>query len=95
MARQWLQRQAVAYSLSTRHRPISMRGMAPMALHLLREEGAMPYDSYWTTENINYKALARRAMMAADATTSLVELHAALTVCATKRWAICPSTSIC
>ena len=78
MARQWLQRQAVAYRLSTRHRPISMRGMAPMALHLLREEGAMPYDSYWTTENINYKALARRAMMAADATTSLAELHAAV-----------------
>ena len=47
LARNMLMRQARLNWLSRGRHDMSMRGTLPMALHLLREDGAMPYDSFY------------------------------------------------
>ena len=66
LARNMLMRQARLNWLSRGRHDMSMRGTLPMALHLLREDGAMPYDSYSTPSPINWRATSRRAVLAAN-----------------------------
>lgn len=64
--------------LSRGHEAISLRGMCTTALHLLREQGAMPYDSYHQMQTVNYNALARRAMLAVRASRTLADADEAV-----------------
>ena len=46
--------------------PITMRGMATTALHLLQLYGAMPYTSYRQREEVSYRGLCQQAQRIAD-----------------------------
>lgn len=65
LARRMLMRQARLCYFSRGRRRMSMRGTLPMAIRLLREEGVVPYDSYNASTSVNWRALGRRAAMAA------------------------------
>lgn len=66
LARKYLEEQAIERFRSHGEQRISLRGMAPMALTLLRRYGAIPYDAYNTSEPINYNVLSRRVEKAVD-----------------------------
>lgn len=82
LARNMLMRQARLNWLSRGRHDMSMRGTLPMALHLLREDGAMPYDSYSTPSPINWRATSRRAVLAANCEPTLDRAERAVATCA-------------
>lgn len=82
LARNMLMRQARLNWLSRGRHDMSMRGTLPMALHLLREDGAMPYDSYSTPSPINWRATSRRAVLAANCEPTLYRAERAVATCA-------------
>lgn len=75
LARRFLHDAAVKYYFSQGRNPISARGMACTALHLMEQYGAEPYDSYHGKE-VNYNVISRKLMLAADGSRSLNELNA-------------------
>ena len=82
LARNMLMRQARLNWLSRGRHDMSMRGTLPMALHLLREDGAMPYDSYSTPSPINWRATSRRAVLAANCEPTFDRAERAVATCA-------------
>lgn len=56
---------------------VSLRGMCTGGLRLLRDSGAVPYDSYWPRKAVSYNALSRRVAMAVSGCRSLPEADAA------------------
>ena len=66
VARMWIAEQALQRYRSAGEKEISMRGMSPMTLTLLRRYGAMPYDSYYSREPVNYRVLVRRVEQTVD-----------------------------
>lgn len=82
LARNMLMRQARLNWLSRGRHDMSMRGTLPMALHILREDGAMPYDSYSTPSPINWRATSRRAVLAANCEPTFDRAERAVATCA-------------
>lgn len=68
VARMVLEEQARERFDSNGSRDISMRGIGPMLLRLIRKYGAFPYDSYYSHSPVNYKVLANKV-------TAIVDLH--------------------
>lgn len=68
IGRMVLEEQARERFESNGSRDISMRGIGPMLLRMIRKYGAFPYDSYYAHTPINYKVLANKV-------TALVDLH--------------------
>lgn len=64
VARQLFACEATTAYLSRGEKPICQCGMMTRALHLLRQKGVMPYDSYHARQQVNYRALTRRTLMA-------------------------------
>jgi len=67
VARMMLREKAREYYFSKGTMPISMRGMASMAIHYIEKYGAEPYDSYKDPENLNYNVLVRKTEKLAQA----------------------------
>lgn len=66
IARMYLEEMAMERFRSNGKKELSMRGMAPMAIDLLQEYGAMPFDSYRPRNAVNYNVLQRKIEMAVD-----------------------------
>lgn len=76
VARMFLEQQARQRFISRGQSPISLRGTAPMLLHLIHTYGLTPYDSYHATDPLpNYRVIARRLEQAADHASSLQSLQ--------------------
>lgn len=58
--RRYLEDRVRACYLSSGRQPISLRGMAGMALHLLDRYGVVPYGAYHRNEPVDYRMLCRR-----------------------------------
>lgn len=55
---------------------VSMRGMASMTLDLMDAHGILPYDSYYNSGNVDYKATARTIEQIAKTSSSLAKMRA-------------------
>lgn len=71
LARALLSDEANRYYLSRGSHRINMRGMSTAVFTLLEQHGSMSFDAYQRPSQLNYKALARRMMLAARGTRSL------------------------
>lgn len=78
VARRLLQHEARRCFLAGGTTKVSMRGMPTRLLHIMEEEGALPFDSYYhnsgtdiCTDGVNYRVLARKVAHVARAATSL------------------------
>lgn len=58
--------QTIRYYLSNGREKINTGGMGGMALSLIEQYGAMPYDSYWLHNDVNHNVLARKVMKIGD-----------------------------
>lgn len=74
VARLVLADQARQYYLAQGRHPVTMRGMAPMLIHYIETGGAMPFDSYYSHEPVNYNVVARQAAVIASSQHSLSAL---------------------
>lgn len=75
VARAWLNREATrAFNRVGKDAEISMRGVAPMTLRLLSEEGAVPYDSYHS-DSSDISAVARHVAQLSRLTGSLSDFR--------------------
>lgn len=75
LARMFLRDQAQRYYLAGGSRPLSLRGMAPMALRLMERYGAMDYDAYHNYKGVNYDVLTRKAQQACRKAASLSQVN--------------------
>ena len=66
IARQFLTSQATESYLSQGRKPLSLRGMATMTLHLIEEYGAHPFDYYHAHQDVNWHVLTRRVAQLVD-----------------------------
>lgn len=66
ISRMFLEEQAMKRFSTKGSHDISLRGMAPMVIDLLQRYGAMPYDSYFSREPINYNVLSRKIEKTVD-----------------------------
>ena len=78
-ARQYADSLARCYYFTRDARQMSLRGTAPMGYALLRQLGAMPYDSYHAAAGapVPWRATARRLMLAARTCGTLAAYRAA------------------
>lgn len=60
LTRMLLQDKATEYYLSSGRKSINMRGMAPMLPHYIYKYGIVPYDSYESPRELNYRVLCRK-----------------------------------
>ncbi len=60
LTRMLLQDKATEYYLSSGRKSISLRGVASMLLHYIYKYGIVPYDSYESPTNVNYRVLCKK-----------------------------------
>lgn len=60
LARMWLQQAAHDSYFSKGAKAVNMRGIAPMALHLLEDYGVQPYASFHQKEEVNYHVICNK-----------------------------------
>lgn len=73
-ARMMLRDGAIRYFFSHNPDDVAMHGMSSRAIRLLQTYGAMPYDSYYSRQPVNYGVLSRKAQQIAHASVSLRQL---------------------
>lgn len=66
LARMLLTEQVREHYLTKGRKPISMRGMMPMAIHLLEQYGVEPLASYHAKSKINYHVVGRKLEQITD-----------------------------
>ena len=74
LARHLLAEQARCHFLSYGYDRITMRATMPLLLRLIKEYGAIPYDSY-NQNHLNYDALAQRMALISQASNNLSQLE--------------------
>ena len=60
IARRLFTRQALQNYLSNGKKHFNQRGMASMLIHIIQQEGAIPFDSYYSKDEVNYNILCRK-----------------------------------
>lgn len=70
VARHMLEEQARRYYLSGGKSAINLRGMMPMLVSRIREQGVLAFDSYHVDSTVNYDVLQRKLMRAGDVSIS-------------------------
>jgi bleomycin hydrolase len=60
IARRLFTRQALQNYLSKGKKHFNQRGMASMLIHIIQQEGAIPFDSYYSKDEVNYNVLCRK-----------------------------------
>ena len=67
IARRLFTRQALQNYLSNGKKHFNQRGMASMLIHIIQQEGAIPFDSYYSKDEVNYNILCRKLAKAVRA----------------------------
>lgn len=67
IARKLFTRQALQNYLSNGKKHFNQRGMASMLIHIIQQEGAIPFDSYYSKDEVNYNILCRKLAKAVRA----------------------------
>ncbi|MBQ8047752.1 MAG: cysteine protease [Prevotella sp.] len=75
IARVYLSELVGNYFFSRQKSDISMRGMAPMLVHLIQKYGIEPFDTYFCPEAINYNVVCRKLQKIADSASSKEQLE--------------------
>lgn len=74
IARMYLKQQAAEAFFAGGRKKVSLRGMAPMAIHLLQQYGITHYDAYHSN-NINYNVLSNKINLAARISSSYTKMQ--------------------
>lgn len=75
VARKLFTQQAIENYLSRGKKRFNQRGMASMLIHIIQQDGAIPFDSYYSKDGVNYNILCRKLAMAVKTAHSFADVQ--------------------